>query len=377
MKKLFIIFTLCLVFIFTLVSCGSQQSQTGTTPDNQGEQTSDAGEKLKIGFVYVGSANDGGFSQAHDEGRKYLEEVMGDEVETMFQETVSENATDVEAAMKNMIDSGAKVIVGNSFGYMDTMENLANEFPDVKFVHFSGNKKNDTNFDNFFGAMEEPRYLSGIVAGMKTKTNKLGFVGAFPQTELFIAVNAFTLGAQSVNPEASVNVVWINSWYDPAKEKDAAEALIEGGCDVIAQHVDTKGPTMAAQENGVFSIGYNTDAIDAGPDAFITAPVWNHGAYYVNLAKNVIDGTFKPTSYYGNMADNYVDLLPLSKNAPEGAKEKIDIIKEQIISGEFAPFTGPIKDQDGNIVVEDGKTLTREEIWQMDYLVEGVIGTTK
>lgn len=368
MRKVLKLLALSMVLVFVLAGC-----DTGN--EKQGANTTD--EKIKVGFIYIGSAKDGGFSQAHDEGRMYLEEQMPDQVETMVQEDVPENATEIEAAAKNMIDAGAKIIIGNSFGYMDTMEALSEEFPDVVFAHFSGNKMNDTNFDNFFGAMEEPRYLSGIVAGMKTKTNKIGYVGAFPQTELFIGINAFTLGAQSVNPDVEVDVVWINSWYDPAKEKDAAVSLIEKGCDVIAQHCDTKGPTIAAQENGVFSVGYNADASDAGPDAFMTSPVWHHGKYYVEFVQSVLDGTFKPHSYYGGLADGYVDLLPLTKNAPEGAQELVDEVKAKMISGEFHPFTGPIKDQDGNVVVEDGVTLTRDEIWQMDYLVEGVVGTTK
>lgn len=361
----------------SMFSCGAKEEAPAA--ENTDEATQDeekaSGEKIKVGFIYIGSINDGGFTQAHDAGRAYLEEQLDGQVETMYQENIPENATDIEAAAKAMIDSGANVIIGNSFGFMDALENLSKEFPDVKFLHFSGNKMNDTNFDNFFGAMEEPRYLSGIVAGLTTKTNKIGYVAAFPQTEIFIGINAFTLGARSVNPDAQVNVVWINSWYDPAKEKEAAVSLIESGCDVVTQHCDTAGPTIAAQEAGVFSIGYNSDTLEAGPDAFLTSPVWNHGIYYTDVVKQIIDGSFKPFSYYGNMKDGYVDLLPLSKNAPEGAQAKVDEVKAQIISGDFAPFTGPIKDQSGNIVVEEGKTLTREEIWQINYLVEGAVGS--
>ena len=302
---------------------------------------------------------------------------MGSNVKTIFQENVPETMQDVKNAAKMMIDEGASIIFGTSFGFMDAMEELAGEYPEVKFMHFSGYKMNDTNFGNYFGAMEEARYLSGIVAGMKTESNKIGFVGAFPLTELFIGINAFTLGAQSVNPDATVQVIWTNSWYDPAKEKEAAEALLAAGCDVIAQHCDTTGPQVAAQDKGVWAIGYNSDTAESAPEAFMTAPVWNHGIFYVDQVQAVIDGTWAPQSYYGHLVDEYIDLLELTDVAPEGAKEKVEEIKAQMIAGEFNPFTGVIKDQAGNIVVAEGEKLDREKIWQMDYLVQGVQGTTK
>ena len=304
-----------------------------------------------------------------------MEEALGDKVETMYQEAVPENIQDVKNSAKVMIDRGASVIFANSFGYMDGMEELSKEYPDVKFVHFSGYKMNDTNFGNYFGAMEEARYLSGIVAGMQTKTNKIGFVAAFPLPELFISINAFTLGARSVNPDATVQVVWTNSWYDPAKEKEAAEVLLENGCDVLAQHVDTTGPQVAAEAHGATAIGYNADSSKAAPKAFLTAPVWHHGVFYTNTVQKILDGTWTPESYYGNMADGYIDLLPITDLAPAEAKAKVEEVKAKIKAGEFNVFTGPIKNQAGEIVVPEGESLTREKIWETNYLVEGVIGT--
>lgn len=364
MKKILAI--LC-VLVLVMSGC-SQQS-------NSGETTDTSTEKLKVGFIYIGHINDGGFTQAHDKGRLELEEALGDRVETMYQEVVPENIQDVKNSAKVMIDRGATVIFANSFGYMDGLEELSKEYPDVKFLHFSGYKMNDTNFGNYFGAMEEPRYLSGIVAGMKTKSNKIGFVAAFPLPELFISINAFTLGVRSVNPEATVQVVWTNSWYDPAKEKEAAEVLLENGCDVLAQHVDTTGPQVAAESNGATAIGYNADSYQAAPKAFMTAPVWNHGVFYIDQVQKILDGTWAPESYYGTIKDGYIDLLPLTENAPEEAKAKVEEVKEKMKAGEFNVFAGPVKNQAGEIVIADGEMPDRAKIWETNYLVEGVIGT--
>lgn len=367
MKK-FLALILAILMGLSTVACGGQDAGSG---DAAGE------DPVKVGFIYIGHVNDGGFTQAHDRGRIELEEALGDQVRTYYQEVVPENIQDVKNTAKVMIDQGVSIIFANSFGYMDGMEELANEYPDVKFLHFSGYKANDTNFDNYFGAMEEARYLSGIVAGMKTESNKIGFVGAFPLPELFIAINAFTLGVQSVNPDAAVQVIWTNSWYDPAKEKEAAIALLDAGADVIAQHCDTTGPQIAAEERGAFAIGYNADSYQAAPGAFMTAPIWNHGAYYIKTVEDIINGSWQPESYYGNMAEGYIGLLPLTENAPEGAAEKVAEMEAKIKSGEFKVFTGPIKDQSGQTVIAEGEEADRAKIWEMDYLIQGVIGATE
>ncbi len=372
------IVALILAMMMLVMSAGCQSTETSTTETENTEttETTETTEPIKVGFIYIGHVNDGGFTQAHDKGRLELEAQLGDKVETLYQEAVPENIQDVKNSAKVMIDQGASVIFANSFGYMDAMEELAAEYPDVKFLHFSGYKMNDTNFGNYFGAMEEARYLSGIVAGMKTRTNKIGFVAAFPLPELFIAINAFTLGVRSVNPEATVQVVWTNSWYDPAKEKEAADALLANGCDVLAQHCDTTGPQVAAESNGAFAIGYNSDSYQAAPKAFMTAPIWNHGVYYVKTVQAIIDGTWTPESYYGTMADGYIDILPLTENAPEGAQEAVDAVKAKIVAGEFNVFAGPVKNQAGEVVIAEGENPDRAKIWSTDYLVEGVIGTT-
>ena len=335
-----------------------------------------AEEALKVGFIYVGPANDGGFSQTHDMGRQAMVDHFAGKVETLVAESVPEDKQAVKNAAINMIDQGATVIVATSFAFMDAVEEMSTEYPDVKFIHFSGNKMNDTNFGNYFGAMEEPRYLAGIIAGMKTESNKIGFVAAFPYTELLIGINAFTLGAQSVNPDATVNVVYTNSWYDPANEKAAAESLLAQGCDIIAQHCDTAGPQIAAQEAGAFAIGYNMDSSDKAPGAYLTAPVWHHEAYLIPLIQAIMDGTWTPESYYGTMADGYVGLADYTENVPAEAIAKADEVKAKIESGEFKIFTGPIKDNTGKVRVEAGQSLDRAGIWSIDYLVEGATGVS-
>jgi len=365
MKKFLAVLLILVLSMSMFTACGG-----GTE-----EEAAPAAEPLVVGFLYVGPIGDTGFNFAHDQGRIALEEHFDGAVKTIYQENVAETMQDVTNAAKNMIDQGAKVIFTTSFGFMDATEALAAEYPDVIFMHFSGYKMNDTNFGNYFGAMEEARYLSGIVAGMKTQTNKIGYVAAFPYTELLIGINAFTLGAQSVNPDATVSVIWTNSWGDPAKEKEAANALLDQGCDVMAQHVDSTGPQIAAQERGAWAVGYNTDSSAAAPEAFMTAPLWNHGVYYIDQVQKVIDGTWTPESYYGTMADGYIGLLPLTAVAPEGAQAKVDEVQAKILAGEFPIFTGPIYDQNGTEVVPAGKSLNREEIWQMNYLVKGVQGS--
>ena len=365
MKKVCIVL-LAFVMAFGLAACGGGGSGDAGDEGNAGEDT------LWVGLIYIGPATDGGFTQAHDNGRAAMEGYFGGAVRTMVMENVPESTQDVKAAAQNMIDNGCEVIIANSYGFMDAMEELAEEYPDLYFLHFSGYKMNDTNFDNFFGAMEEPRYLSGMVAGLMTETNKLGYVAAFPYTEVQIGINAFALGAQSVNPDVEVNVIYINTWYDPADEKAAAEALLAQGCDVIAQHCDTTGPTLAAEAVGAYAIGYNLDNQHVAPETFLTAPVWNHGAYYISAVQAILDGTFTPTSYYGSMADGYVDISPFSDVVPADVRAEVERVKVEIMSGAFAPFSGKIDYADGRVLSEEGQTLGRGEIWEINDVVKGV-----
>lgn len=361
MKKILAI-ALALILVFSFVACG------GTDTDQNG-----ADDQLKVGFIYIGDINDGGFTQAHHEGTKAMEAHFDGAVKAITIEGV--NDTDKQASLDaalSLIDQGCKVVVATSFGFMDALDELANsgDYDDIVFLHFSGNKSNDTNFENYFGAIDEARYLSGIVAGSMTKTNKLGYVGAYPYTEVVIGINAFTLGAQSVNPNVEVKVVYINSWYDPALERAAGDELVAAGCDVIAQHCDTTGPQVAAAEGGKYSIGYNFPN-NVAPDAFLTAPIWHHEVYLIDRIQKVLDGEFVPENYYGNMANGYVALDDMTDLVPADIQEKVLAKKAEIVAGEFAPFSGLIEFNDGTIMCEAGHSMTVPEIWTMEKLVKG------
>lgn len=346
--------------LLTGCSSGSSEAKTEKTKD------------LTVGFLYVGPIGDGGYSYAHNEGRLYLQKETG--VKTLYKESVSEDKAEVEKVVDDMIDQGAGVIVATSFGFQDGIVASAKKHPDVKFLHCSGYEMAD-NMSQYFGKIHEMMYLDGIVAGLKTKTNQLGFVGAFPIPEVIRNINAFTLGAQSVNPNVKVKVNWTNTWYDPAKEKDAALGLIDAGVDVIAQHQDTAGPQQAAESKGISSVGYNTDMSATAPKANMTSAIWNWGPYYVKQIKAVQDGTWKSEKYWGSYADGAVDLAPLTANAPAGAKEAVEKAEAKLKEGNNVIFQGPIKDQSGNIKVESGKTLSDEDVWNMNWFVQGVEGT--
>ncbi|MVX63791.1 BMP family ABC transporter substrate-binding protein [Clostridium chromiireducens] len=353
-----------------LVGCGSASTQA-TKDDGKATKTEASGEKLKVGFIYIGSASDGGYSQAHDNGRKYLEEKIPN-VETIVKESVPEGQ-EVEKVATDMIDQGAKVIFATSFGYMDYIEKVSKEYPDVKFFHCSGYKTTD-NMSTYFGREYQARYLTGIVAGMKSKNGKIGYVAAFPIPEVVRATNAFALGVRSVNPNAVVKVTWTNTWYDPAKEKEAAISLLDQGVDVIGQYQDTTAAQQAAEERGAFSIGSDLDMSASAPKANMTSAVWNWGTYYVEAVKTVMDGKFKSESYWGGIDTGIVDIAPLTKNAPEGAQAKVDEAKAKMVSKSWDVFTGPIKDQSGAVKVAEGQKMTDKELLSFDWLVEGVEG---
>ncbi|OPJ62081.1 BMP family ABC transporter substrate-binding protein [Clostridium chromiireducens] len=369
-KKLLTVITAVACSTMLLVGCGSASTQTAKD-DGKATKTEASGEKLKVGFIYIGSASDGGYSQAHDNGRKYLEEKIPN-VETIVKESVPEGQ-EVEKVATDMIDQGAKVIFATSFGYMDYIEKVSKEYPDVKFFHCSGYKTTD-NMSTYFGREYQARYLTGIVAGMKSKNGKIGYVAAFPIPEVVRATNAFALGVRSVNPNAVVKVTWTNTWYDPAKEKEAAISLLDQGVDVIGQYQDTTAAQQAAEERGAFSIGSDLDMSASAPKANMTSAVWNWGTYYVEAVKTVMDGKFKSESYWGGIDTGIVDIAPLTKNAPEGAQAKVDEAKAKMVSKSWDVFTGPIKDQSGAVKVAEGQKMTDKELLSFDWLVEGVEG---
>ncbi|SHK12326.1 BMP family ABC transporter substrate-binding protein [Desulforamulus aeronauticus] len=365
-KILTIVFTL--VLAVALVGCGSQEKPKAAEEGKKDAAT----DKLKVAFIYVGPVGDGGYSYAHDLGRQYLVKEMPD-IETTIVESVPEGA-DSERVLTELAEKGNKIIFATSFGYMDPVIKVAQKYPDVKFLHCSGYKTAD-NVGTYFGRMYQARYLSGIVAGKTTKTNTIGYVAAFPIPEVVRGINAFTQGVRSVNPNAKVNVVWTNTWYDPAAEKEAGKSLLETGADVVAQHQDTPGPQQAAEEKGKFGIGYNSDMSKMAPKAVLTSAVWNWGPYYVNTVKAIKEGTWKSDQYWGPISDNIVDLAPFGPMVPEDVKQLVETKKQELIEGKFDVFDGPVKDQTGKERVAAGQKMSDADMLSFDWFVEGVEGT--
>ncbi len=332
-----------------------------------------ADKELHVGFVYVSPIGDAGYSYAHDQGRLVVDAMDG--VKTSYVEAVKEGP-DSERVILNMARKGYDVIFGTSFGYMDPMLKVAKQFPDTVFMHCSGFKKSE-NMGNYFGRMYQARYLAGMVAGSMSKSNVLGYVAAFPIPEVIRGINAFTLGAQEVNPDVSVRVVWTKTWYDPATEKEAAKSLLDAGADVIAQHQDSPGPQEAAEEKGVYSIGYNSDMSTFAPKAHLTSAIWNWGPYYTKVVNQVKNGAWKSEAAWPGMDENIVDLAPFGPMVPEEVKQKVAAKKAEIIAGTEKVFTGPIMNQTGAVKLAEGVTATDEEMLGMTWFVKGVVGTTE
>jgi basic membrane protein A len=329
-------------------------------------------KQIKVAFIYVGPVGDAGWSYAHDQGRLYLEKTLP-YVKTSYVESVPEGA-DAERVMTQFARDGYQIIFATSFGYMDAAVRVSQKFPAVHFEHCSG-YKTGSNLATYFGRMYEPRYLTGIVAGRMTKSGWIGYVAAHPIPEVVRGINAFARGVRSVNPAARVKVVWTNTWYDPASEKEAAKALLDAGCDVIAQHQDSPAPMQAAEERGKFAISYNSPMSKFAPKAVLTGPVWNWGPYYVKRVQAVREGTWKPGSYWGSMSDGIVDLAPFSKAVPKSIVNLVVEKKQAIMRGKLYPFAGPIRDQKGKTVVPTGKMMTDAEMLSFNWFVEGVEGT--
>jgi simple sugar transport system substrate-binding protein len=329
-------------------------------------------DPLKVAFVYVGPTGDAGWTYAHDEARKYMESKLGKQVKTTYVENVAEGA-DAERVITELARAGNKLIFTTSFGYMNPTLKVAKKFPDVKFEHASGYKRSK-NVGTYFDRVYQGRYLTGMVAGLMTKSNLLGYVGSFPIPEVIRGINAFTLGARAVNPKAEVKVVWVSSWYDPGKESEAANTMINMGVDVVTQHTDSPGPINAAEKKGVYAIGYHSDMSVYGPKAHLTATQHNWGPLYAAKAKSVLDGSWKSEDVWGGLSDNALDLAPYNKAVPKHVRAVVDHAKSLIAQGKLHPFAGPINDQSGKQMMPAGKAMTDGEMLGMKWYVEGVQG---
>ncbi len=357
-RSILMVMALLLTALLILTACG------------QGEDAS-AGP-FKVAFVYIGPPGDLGWTYEHDRGRQMLEEELGDQVETTYIENVEEGP-DSARVMRQYAQEGHDMIFATSFGYMDHMYEVAEEFPDVLFEHCSGFKTLD-NMATYFGRIYQPRYLSGLVAGNMTEANNIGYVAAFPIPEVIRGINAFTLGVREVNPNATVSVVWTNTWYDPVQEREAAVALLDAGADIIAQHQDTTEPQKAAQERGALSIGYDSDMREFVGDTVLTSPIWNWGTYYVDTVESAIEGDWETHQFWGGMESGVVELAEFSPKVPDAVKDQVAEARQAIIDGDDV-FCGPINAQDGSVLVADGECMSDEAMLGMNVFVEGVEGT--
>jgi simple sugar transport system substrate-binding protein len=327
-------------------------------------------EPLKVGFVYVGPVGDVGWTYAHDQGRLAMEKALGDRVKTTYVESVPEGA-DAERVIRKLATDGNKLIFATSFGYMNSMEKLARLFPDVVFEHATGYKR-ARNLGTYETRLYEGAYLIGVLAGKMTKTNTLGVVASFPIPEIVRNVNAFTLGAQSVNPAIRTKVVWVNTWYDPARERQAAETLLAQGADVLSQSTDSPATLQAAQEKGAYGFGWDSDMSRFAPKAHLTACINDWGGFYTQTAMAVMAGTWKSEDIHGGLQEGMVKMAPLNPIVPAVAARIYEEKKKAIAEGRFHPFQGPLKDQTGAIRVAAGSELPLKDVLSMNFFVQGV-----
>ncbi|WP_346897208.1 BMP family ABC transporter substrate-binding protein [uncultured Roseibium sp.] len=323
---------------------------------------------LKACFIYVGPVGDFGWSYQHDQGRKEVEKHFGDKVETAYLESVPEGP-DAERAIERFARDGCGIIFTTSFGYMNPTIKVAKKYPKVKFEHATG-YKTAANVATYNSKFHEGRYIIGQIAAKTSKTGTAGYIASFPIPEVVAGINAFMLGAQSVNPDFKLKVVWVNSWFDPGKEADAAKALIDQGADVITQHTDSTAPLQVAEERGVHGFGQASDQISFAPKAQYTAIVDDWGPYYIERIQEVLDGTWESKSTWGGLAEGHVVMAPYT-NLPDDVVAMAKETEAKIADG-WEPFTGPITKQDGSVAAEDGVTLEDGAILGMNWYVKGV-----
>jgi len=330
-----------------------------------------AADKLKVCFLYVGSKTDGGYTQAHDLGRQMVDKELGDKVETQFLENVPEGP-DAERAIERFARSGCGLIFTTSFGFMDATVKVAAKFPDVKFEHGTG-YKTGPNLTTYNARFYEGRYVQGQIAAKISKTGTAAYIASFPIPEVVQGIDAFEIGARSINPDFKLKVIWVNTWFDAGKEADAAKAAIDQGVDVITQHTDSTGPMQVAEERKIHAFGQASDMIKAGPNAQLTATVDHWGTYYVKRVKAALDGTWKSQMSWDGMNDGILQMAPFT-NMPNDVKAMAVDTVAKIKSGEIKPFTGPIKKQDGSEWLAAGVSADDGVLGGLNFFVEGVEG---
>ncbi len=333
---------------------------------------SQAGAETKVGFVYVGPVGDHGWTYRHDLGRQAVENAFGDQVKTTFVESVKEGA-DAQRVIRKLAASGHDLIFTTSFGFMNPTLKVAKQFKKVKFEHATGYKR-DSNVSTYAARFYEGRYVVGTIAGRMTKSNIIGYVASFPIPEVVRGINAVARSARAVNPNAIVKVVWVNSWYDPGKEADAAKTLVDQGADIILQHTDSPAPLQVAEQRGVWGVGQASDMHSFAPKAQLTAIIDNWDEYYVERTQAVIDGSWASQDTWGGIKSGMVAFAPFSSAIPTEVAAEAEQVKQAIIEGSLHPFAGPVVKQGGEQVIAAGEVLDDGALIGMNYYVEGVEG---
>ena len=350
-----------------------------STQQTETEKVAGDDGKLKVGFVYLTNPGDHGWTYAHELGRQQLVAHFGDKIETTYVENVPEGP-DATRVIRELADAGNKVIFTTSFGYMEPTIAVAKEYPDVKFDHITGYKRAEnvaTGNIRFY----EGRYVQGVVAGLMTKSNTIGYLGAFPIPEVIQGINSFARGLRSVNKDATIKIVWVNNWYDPAKEADAAKVLIAEGADILAQHTDSPAMLQTAEKAGVKGFGQSSDIEKFAPNAQLFASVNNWGPYYISQVQKVMDGSWTtgegPDHWAGNtwkgIGDDFLTITDY-KNMSDDIAAQAEAARTAIADGSLNIFAGPMMDNQGNMVLQDGEVLDDGGLWAMNYYVEGVEG---
>lgn len=385
MKKKLLSVILSVAMVAMLAAgCGEPAAADTSSESETTKSTSSEGiskDEIKVGFVHISDASDMGYTYNHDLGTEEMQEALGLSEEQIINKYNVPEGAECDTALRELIEAGCNIIFATSFGYEDYVKEVAAEYPDIQFCHATGYQAAGSglsNFHNYFASIYEARYLAGIAAGMKTESNKLGYVAAFPFAEVISGYTAFYLGAKSVNPDVTMDIMYTNSWNDPTVEGQVAKALIERGCDVISQHSDSTAPATTAEENGVWQVGYNNDMIEAAPQASLISARIDWGIYVTEAVQAMIDGTEIPADWCKGLADNAVYLSPLNTDiAAEGTQEAIDEASEKLKAGELQVFAGPLKGTN-----PDGESIDLAEGEQFDeqkeasapswtYIVEG------
>ncbi|WP_457332467.1 BMP family ABC transporter substrate-binding protein [Rhizobacter sp. P5_C2] len=358
-----------------LVGCGKKEEAPAPAPTPVAAASAPAPkpEPLKIAFAYVGPVGDGGWTFAHDNARKALEKEFGDKIQTSFVEKVPE-AADAERVFRDMAGQGNKLIFGTTFGYMEPMLKVAADLKDVKFEHATGFKQAE-NMRTYDSRTYEGAYMAGVIAGGMTKTNTLGVVGSIPIPEVIRNINSFTLGAQSVNPKIKTKVVWVNEWFNPPKETEAAQSLINGGADVLMQNTDSSAVLQTAEKAGKYAFGWDSDMTAYGPKAHLASSVINWGPYYIKATKDALDGkwTGNSASWWG-VKEGAIDLVSISDKVPAELKDKVEKVKAGLKDGSFAIWKGPIVGSDGKEVLKKDEVADDKFMSGIKFFVKGVEG---